>query len=166
MCGKSETSIGWNVLRIKIWGAFGRKNNKESTCPCTRRRCARWAMMIARDSPPQTPPPSHSYPRHGLFGPFARAKDGGESGVGAGWNSSSHCGIQSGELINPPLYPPSPGTNTSGRAKGKGVEGGLGTSVFPALSPTALPRFPISLLARIGFPGRGRGGGGQVQGIM
>ena len=77
--------------------------------------------------PPQTPPPSHSHPRHGLFGRFARAKDGGEPGVGAGWNSSSHYGIQSGELIKPPpLYPLSPGTIFSVRAKRKRVRGGLG----------------------------------------
>ena len=72
-----------------------RGKKKLGACPCTRQ--SRMVMMIARYSPPQTPPPSRSHPRHRPFGALVSARDGGESGVGAGWNSSSHYGIRSGE---------------------------------------------------------------------
>ena len=67
-----------------------------------------WWWLLAGCSPPQAPPPSRSHPRHRPFGALVSAKDGGESGVGAGWNSSSHYGIRSGERWLPPPLPPFP----------------------------------------------------------
>ena len=116
--------------------------------------------MIARCSPPQTPPPSRSHPRHQPFGALVSAKDGGESGVGAGWTSSSQYGIgKGGTSITPPSTPlPPVPFFFQGRHQGKGGWGRpYKALIFPALSPTSLPKVHVRSWRSMDFLGRAMG---------
>ena len=111
------------------------------------------AIMTCKMFPPApTPFPLPSKAR--TFGPFVRAKDGGESGLKA----------SSREPI-PPLHPPSPGAFFFGVAPREGGMEGCPTMPrsSPSPPPPLHPRFQLAPGAA-GFLGVERRGRGQVRG--
>ena len=110
--------------------------------------------MIAGCSPLQ-PHPLPAPIQAATFWAVVRGKDGGESGVRAGWNSSSHYGIRSGERCLPPPLSPFPQCLFFFGAAPR--EGGLREALGGLDLPRPLPhrpsQGPCPLLARHGCLG-------------
>ena len=126
-----------------------KKKTKPLTCPGSRRTCARLGDDDVQDVPTRP---------HPLPAPI-QATDFWAVCLWQGWGRVGGEGELKG--TDSPLYPPSPGTIFSGRAKGRGNRGvTYDASIFPAPPPASPPQCPVRSWRDCDFLGWRGGGGG------